>query len=175
MADLYVKQAEKAPESAEAGETIRESDFVTYSGDVAEVTDPSSHAVVDGIVTHRQRGPHLPEHDEDYSEPKYEAGDFPVPVQESEDGMYVMPFTPRDESLASPAIDRNDVVGVVNLNGRSVVVEEGYTADPDGDGTSTTYNRSNGNFLALGLADEDETGHGEQVQVRVKSRLQASR
>lgn len=181
-AELFVKDFSHTNRAAEAGTRVDEGDLVTLAGDgTVHPTDPATDAVVDGIVPHRNMGQHLPEHEYDYTEAFYEEGAFPVPFYELEDGGKLLPYTVRDEDAPAPSIGLDDVVGVILMDGSNygsgtpVVVEEGYTADPDGDGTDTTYSRSNGNFLALGLADEVVADHEEQVGVRLKSRLQATR
>jgi hypothetical protein len=180
--ERFVKDFYHTNRAAEAGSRVDEGDFVTLAGDgTLHSTDPSTDAVVDGIVPHRNMGQHLPEHEYDYTDAYYEAGAFPVPFYELEDGGKAMPFTVRDDAAPAPDIGLDNVVGVIMMDGSNygsgypVAVEEGYTADPDGDGTSTTYNRDNNNFLALGRADEKVTDHGEQVGVVLKSRMQASR
>lgn len=167
-AEIYVKEVEKSPQTEEASEVIEEGTFVTreVGGGLHEV-DPSTDAVVDGIVPHRMRGPHIREHMEDYSDVQYESGD-PTPFYDLEDGIKLDAPVALD-AWSAPNIERNNVVGVVNINGEAKVVEEGYTHD------TTTYNRSNGNFFAIGVAAEKVTTTGGKVQLKVLGRLLNSR
>jgi len=180
-AGLYVKEAEKTPTSAQASEAIYEGDFVTLeSGNGVHQTDPDSDAVVDGIVLRQLRGQHLPEHDRDFSEQRFETDDPVSGIQLLEDKMKLDAYTVRDDSAPAPSITRTDVVGIIYMDGSNygsghpVLVEEGYSADPSGGG-SETFDRSNSNFLPVGLAEESVSDTSEQVQVRVYSGLLATR
>jgi hypothetical protein len=70
-------------------------------------------------------------------------------------------------SVKAPDITHGDIVGVADAGsdhyGR--IVQEGYTADPDGDGTSTTFSRANGNLLAVGVARESQAESDELVRI----------
>lgn len=88
-AEIYVKEVEKSPLNArEADSTLQEGDFVTLvgGGDV-DSPDVTGTDTVDGIIPHRERGPHIREHEEDYSDVQYESGEGPVPFYQLEDGM----------------------------------------------------------------------------------------
>lgn len=87
-AELYIKEVEKSPlNGAEAAEVVEEGDFVvTENGGGVRPFDPVADGLPDGIVPHRERGPHIREHEQDYSEVQYEVGEGPVPFYQFEDG-----------------------------------------------------------------------------------------
>jgi len=170
-ADIYTKEVMGTQEMAVASATIKEGDIITLeSGGGCHRTDPSSDGVADGIVPHMERGPHLPEHDEDFTPVEYNS-DEQVPYRELHQVGKLMPFTVRENTMTAPDIARHDVVGIITGDsGRPVAVQEGYSHG------GTTYGRSSaGDFLALGLAEEYVTDHFEQVTVNVRPQLMATR
>lgn len=172
MSHRYVKQATKTATTATPVADVYEGEFVTMDGADADPTDPAADSVVSGIVPHKNIGQHLPEHEYDFSEVKYESGMSFMPVQLLEDKMQVFPKTVADETATAPAIDPGNVVGVIAdpSSGRPVVVEEGYATN------GTTYGRSDaGAFLAVGVAEETGYEYDDQVQLRVHTNLLASR
>lgn len=158
---------------------IYEGDFVVRSGDTVVLADPASHSEWDGIVPNLDRGDHLAEHDEDYTEPQYEGdgtfgGSDRVRYAPQEKVSVVHGWTPHDDAAPAPNISREDTVGIILMDGssfgsaRPVLVEKGYTADPDGDGSDTTYNESNGNFIPVGDAEAKQTDNDGLVGVQVQ-------
>jgi hypothetical protein len=171
---------EPANSNTGKGLSIREGDvLVREVGGGAHVADPANDDRVDGIVVHADRGHHLPEHDEDYTDPVYEGdgnasnGADLTPFGINEEGAVFYPWTVHDNSAPAPSVSKNDKVGIILMDGsaygsaRPVLVEEGYTADPDNTGSDTTYNETNGNFVALGRADEPADGYDAMVPVRI--------
>ena len=87
-ADIFIKEAMRSPlNGVEAAETLEGGDFIAVQngGDLAKA-DPVA-GEVDGIIPHRQRGPQLREHVQDYEPKQYDEGDGPVPFHQLETGM----------------------------------------------------------------------------------------
>lgn len=181
MALLYVEEHEKSLDSEFANGTIYEGDLVVReTGGGVHTVDPTTDTDVDGIVVHLRHGDNIADHDEDFrtgidnfpyegdGTPGSDRPSFAVPEQSA----IWRPHTVADDTLAAPNIQRNVRVGIPAISGVSGIVEEGYTADPDGDGTATTYSEANDNFIPLGEAELDhgvtETGYEERVRVRLE-------
>lgn len=159
---------------------IYEGDFVVRVGDGDVVpADPASYTEWDGIVPNLDRGDHLAEHEEDFTTPQYEGdGTFAnsdrVRYAANEQLSVVHGWTPHDASAPAPSITRNDTVGIILMDGsafgsaRPVLVEEGYTADPDATGTPVNYKESNENFIPVGTAEYAQTDHDSLAAVQVE-------
>lgn len=178
MAMIHVREETATPDH-EPANGLKTNDLEIQSGDFVtreasggcHLTDPANDAAADGIVPARERGDHLPEHGEDYTEPYYEGdGTFDnsdlCPLFRLEDAAVVHGWSIKDDTATAPAINKNDDVGIIMGPGNDpVLVEEGYTDDFSG--TSTTYNETNGNFIEIGQADAQITDYETLTPVRI--------
>ena len=161
--EFYVEQADRAPESGLANESIYAGELAFDDGDGVDVF---TYALADGADGNRVG---LARYDaqamaaetmEDVVEPVYDAGQR-VQYQALEDSARFRIRTAENNGTdPAPNIGHKDVVGVIDASGGTAssadefqgrVVEEGYTDD-----SGTTYDRSTGNFIALGTAYRPE-------------------
>ncbi len=134
-AQIYVREVEKSQLNAnEASGTIKEGDFVTLlQGGAVKKADPSNGDTIDGIVPHLDRGPHLPEHEWDYSAVQYESGEGPVPFYQLESGMEI---TEHANTSTAEAIGK--YADVAFNNSLELVLESNANAVTDTIGKATT-------------------------------------
>lgn len=155
---LFADENDRSPQSDVVTEELMNGElvFAVEGGGVRKAAGTDSR--IDGIVD-TVSGDHIAEDPYDF---RTNIEDFTYKPSEDarasffaggEGGAYLRVRTPTDEGYTAPNIQQWSVVGIPDIAGyEGRLVEEGYTADPDGDGTDTTYSRSNSNFLAVGLA-----------------------
>jgi len=178
MALLYIDETDASLNrgTVATGETIHEGEFVVPVGDGEyRRADPSSDELPTGIVVHDAGGDSIVEHDEDYVNYsdlwKYEAGDdFYYQPLASVDN--IMPRTLGDNGTdPEPSISTDATVGYVVINGKTEIVESGYT-----DNGGTTYSESDtGDFVSIGRIDKKpqqlriDDAYGIRVPIRLDS------
>lgn len=190
MALLYVDEHHASLERAEVtdGEVISEGEFVIKSGpNTVRRFDPANDSLPHGIVVHHngELSDALVEHDEDYVPYgelwQYDGSEgdhlYYQPLAEVD---RIKPLTIDDSTDANgntppePSIADATVVGVVDINGETRVVESGYTHDIDGDGADEEFSEAGaGDFVAIGRINHHpqklriEDAYDERVPVRL--------
>jgi len=177
MALLYIDEADASLNRGEvaSGETIQEGELVVSNGDGTYSTaDPSASETPIGIVVHDPEGDSIVEHDEDYVDYDdlwtYEGGEnFYYQPLASVDN--IMPSSLSDNGTdPEPSFLEGAIVGYVNINGQTEIVQEGYTDD-----AGDTYNddAGAGDWVALGRVDQrpQETRIGNAYGIRIPTRL----
>jgi len=194
MALLYVDEhsASLNYSAVTSGEVLREGEFVVDDGDkTVRRFDPANDALPHGIIVHHggELSDALNEHDEDYTANYGDLWKF-----DGDDGDYVYwqplasvdQIRPRSQddsddsngnTPTEPNFTEGDVVGVVDINGHTAVVQEGYQFDFDDDSVDDTYNDDGGagDFVPIGRVDKhkQEFRIGDQYDERVPTRLDA--
>jgi len=176
---IHVDESQYSPNSdyadtSSSTSNIYEGDFVTRNGNSVEITDPSNHDDFDGIVPHLDRGDHLPEHDEDYTEPQYEgdgtaANSDRVVYDLPESGALAVGWSPHKDAMTAPDISRGDTVVLILVDGaddaaRPILVEDGYSHG------GTTYGPSSGtgDYITVGTAEKAVSSRDSLVPVQVE-------
>lgn len=157
MALLYVDEHSASLNYGEvtSGQTLEEGEFIVDEGDgTFSRFDPANDALPHGIIVHYPEGDAIAAHDEDYMAYedlwKYDAGEnfYYQPLASVDE---IRPRTLSDNGTdPAPTIGEGKLMGVVNINGKTEIVESGYTDDG-----GTTYSESGtGDFVAIGRVDQ---------------------
>lgn len=176
MALLYVDEHNASLNMGEVttGQTLKEGEFVVDEGDgTFSRFDPASDALPTGIIVHHPGGDAIQANEYDYVAYadlwKYEEGEnfYYQPLASVDQ---IRPRTLSDNGTdPAPSIGEGVIVGIVNINGETEIVESGYT-----DNGGTTYSESGtGDFIAIGRVDKYpqdlriETAFDQRVPVRL--------
>jgi hypothetical protein len=178
MALLYVDEHNASLNWGEVttAQTLTEGEFVVDEGDgTFSRFDPTNDDLPTGIIVHHPGGDAISAHDEDYSAYedlwKYAEGEnfYYQPLAAVDQ---IRPRTLSDNSTdPAPSISEGVTVGIVNINGKTEIVESGYTDD-----SGTIYSESEtGDFVAIGRVDKypQELRIGDAFDQRVPVRLDA--
>jgi hypothetical protein len=152
--EFYIESADRPLKSALAAEAIVAGELVDATGGA---TPLAFDGRFDGVATYEPEFLARDDQNEVVDE-TYEV-DQRVPHGGDADRDRIKARTIDDEAAPAPAIDHQDVVGVVDASSADApadsdgrIVEEGYTTDLDGDGVTTEFSEANGNFTPIGIA-----------------------
>lgn len=175
MAQLHAREVTKSHVTEEPNEELITGEIVVReSGGGARAAEGADEEY-DGIIVKLLGGDFVAE---DMFEFREELDDFTydpedkdqpvlVPIQPKETGAVFSPYTVKDEDLPAPAIERNDTVGVITIDGEQHVVEDGYEAD------GTIYGEDEeGDFLPIGTAEVDPNTVFDEREKRVPIRVE---
>lgn len=182
MALLYIDEAQASLNRADvaSGQTVYEGEFIVQNDDgTVQSFDPASDALPHGIVVHHPEGDAIVE--DEYTYVSY--SDLWKYNGDDGDRLYYQPLASVDQVLPrtltdngtdpAPSINEGVTVGIVTINGKTEVVESGYTDD-----AGTIYSESDpGDFVAIGRVDKEPqqlrltNGFGMRVPVRLDADL----
>lgn len=195
MALLYVDENDASLNWSQvtSGETLEEGEFVVDDGDkTIRRFDPSSDPLPHGIIVHHpgSTSDALTADDETYVNYgnlwQYDGseGDYaywqpldqvdqikPLSQDDADDG--------NGNTPTEPSFSEGDVIGVVDINGHTRVVEKGYQFDFNDNNSDETYNEGGGagDFVAIGRMDKYpqelriSDNYDQRIPVRLDSDL----